>query len=239
MEQKFIKQVQRYCLDTDGNKIDIGSIEYTYDEQQRLQVEKNYDHSDRTALKITTVVYDNDGNEVVRKTDTMREVGFSLSWNISTYDENGKLIEEEGCFDGEDEKYETVYHYDENGDLSESVWTKGDYTVCTKYRLKDGLYESISDKNFKIVITKKLKNVLTERKDDEGNVIYKDLHEDFDEFGKPTKHTIFRAENGTTITELYKRDENGNLLEKNVYISVGDIENMLLSTEVREIEYYE
>jgi len=168
--------------------------------------------------------------------------GFSLAWNISTYDESGKLVKDEGCFDGEDEKYENLYLYAENGDLSEEVWTKGEYVVRTKYQRKGDLFEGAGDDGtyqFKMVKDKKMKNVLTETYDKDGVLLQRDLHEDFDDFGNPTKRIKFRADNGTTITERYKRDENGNVTEKNVYISIGEIENMLLSTEVREIEYYE
>jgi len=244
---KRIKKIQIYQLDYEGNKIDAGKIEYFYDEQQRLTHKKKYDKSKSDYLKIITYVYDKSGNEIVRKTDTMNyNSPFLLTWNISTYDEQGKIIKEEGCLNGEDEKYENLYRYGKTGNLLEEVWTKGTYIARTKYKKKGELYEGICKNNsndniFKTLIsikTKRIKNVLTEMYNNEGDLLYRDLHEDFDTNDMPGKRTTFRAEKGTTITEQYKRDPDGNLLEKNVYLSFGEIIDELIATEVREIEYY-
>jgi hypothetical protein len=187
---KQMKKIQKYCINEKGGKIPSGAIEYHYDEQQLLTHKKIYDDS---VPKITTILYNKDGNEVVRKIGTMLENGgFSLSWNISTYDESGKLVKDEGCLDGENEQYENLYQYAENGDLSEEVWTKGNHIVRIKYKRKGELYEGESEggeHHFKMVKNQKMKNILTETHDKEGIVLHRDIYEDIDANGNPGKLT--------------------------------------------------
>lgn len=238
---KQIKKIQKYQLDAGENKIDVGYIDFFYDQQQRLTQKKVHDHSDFEYPKIITILYNEDGNEIARKTDTMHiNDGFSLSWELFTYNENKMIIKEEGCLNNDDEKYENSYLYDENNNLLEEVWIKGACKIRTKYKINGDLYEGISDDNrIKTLKNKKMENILTEAYDNENNLLYRDLYEDFDINDNPRKRTTFRAKQGTTLTEYHTRDIHGNLTEKNVYISIGEINNMLISTEIREIEYYE